>query len=629
MEGLIFPARKGRMMRSDIPMQTFYYKLSPHTFPSGSFVDEETIRKYQIPRKLLVDLVHPDSLRIRGAFDFAYEKKGSFTVGVIRIWNGRGDLLMASVIAKALKYKYGKDVKVWFVTLPGYEELLYHNPYVDMVFKSEEALRKAGPDVTFNVSDLEFKAELSEYEREGAIVRNRAMIYLNQIDLYLENRTPAYVVTEEERTRAREILHSLGYHKRTPIIGVQLKGSNASRTYPHMQKVADSLEKDGYQVLILDNFDPQKGYEYKLREVGALVEQLAVTVTPNSFCYHLAGSMKRRAVACFGSCDGEVWTQDYEKVTVAQIDCPYDKPRCWWDMSCVKGNFGQKQEKTADCLKAIPISLIKEKVKEHFKAKKILIVPLTYNFLGLTKQMVDSIRSFHNYDVLVIDNKSTDGTVEWLEEQGIEFISKELSVPEAWNLGMKEAYNRGYDYCLLCNNDIVLSASYIDTIVDVAKRRKSYVVTGNVLTKDDMEHQNLSEQTHDVEKEIETMVAGDYSALLVSRECIKKIGKFNEVFGPRYQSDEDHLLRLRLAGKSIMKTYKTVFYHLLGAVVMKSEETKKQHEVDWVRNVALFKEIWKVDPYVERNKLASLGYIKEKNPDWKKRITIPFEGLKG
>ena len=611
--------RKGRMLKPNIPLQTFYSNLSPRSFLPGTFVDEETIRQYNIPDQFLIDFTHPDSLRIRGAFEFARKNKGQFSVGIVRTWSGRGDVLMSSVIAKALKCQYGEDVSVWFVVLPGYESLLLHNPYVDRIFTNERFFEIAKPDITFNVNDLEFRAETAEFERDGVVTRNRAFIYLNQVDLSLENRTPTYVVTDQENRWAKAELKAFGYKAKPPIIGIQLYGSNLSRTYPHMRKVGAEMEKEGYQVFYLDTRNSVGKYEYGLREVAALINRMAITLTPNSFFYHLAGAMKKRAIALFGYTDGEVWTQDYEKVTAAQLmECPHDsKPKCWWKIRCMPGDFGEKQTKLPDCLEKIPVGLIKQKVREHFEAKKILVTVLTYNFLDLTRQMIDSIRSFHNYDVFVIDNASTDGTQKWLKEQGIRFVSKQMSVPEAWNLGMRTAYNEGYDYCLLCNNDLLLSASYIDMVVEVAERQQAYAVTGNVIEKGIGNPVTYAQQVKPMEEKIETMVAGDYSALLISRTCVEEIGKFNERFKPRYQSDEDHLLRLRLAKKSVVKNYATTFYHLLGAVVRQSPEAVLQHEKEWKINVELFKKLWGVDPYKERSKLASLKYIKHKTATYR------------
>ena len=48
------------------------------------------------------------------------------------------------------------------------------------------------------------------------------------------------------------------------------------------------------------------------------------------------------------------------------------------------------------------------------------IIILTYNQLKYTKLCIESIRKFtykNRYELIVVDNNSTDGTVSWLKEQ--------------------------------------------------------------------------------------------------------------------------------------------------------------------------------------------------------------------
>ena len=613
--------RRGKLLRSDISSQQFYDQWGEtKIFKPGQFVSDADIEKFSIPDKYFV---HPDSLRILGAFDFAYKKKGRFTVGVIRTARGAGDILIATVLAKALKAEYGKYVSVWFCVLPEYAALLRHNPWIDRVFTSREQLERAKPDVVFNTNDLEFRAPVKEFESPEHF-KNRTDIYLEGIGLYVENKTPLYVVTEAERKWAKEELSRKGYKEGVPLIGIQMQASNPSRTYPRMAEVVGLLKQQGYQVFILDNKTKRGKWEYNLRQVGALVEQMDLLITPDSFFYHLAGALKKRAIVLFGSTDGKVWVEDYEKVTPVEIPCPRGlRRKCWWRLECIPGNSLEEKAKkaTPQCLALIDPQKIMMEVDKHFKAKKILVVFLTYNFLTLSKQAIDSVRSFHNYDIFVVDNESSDGTVDWLKEEGINYISKKTTVAQAYNIGLKRAYEGGYDYCLLCNNDIILASDYIDTVVETAERRGSYLVVGKVVEGS----QYYSDfRRRDIEASVSMMEAGDYSAVLISRNCIKEIGKFDERFGPRYQEDEDHLLRVRLAGHEFIRTYRTCFLHLLGQVVKAIPKERISHEANWQRNVALFKKKWHIDPYLQRQDLPNLKLIRDKNPDWKDKIKIPF-----
>jgi len=238
--------------------------------------------------------------------------------------------------------------------------------------------------------------------------------------------------------------------------------------------------------------------------------------------------------------------------------------------------------------------------------------------------MIDSVRSLHNVDILVVDNASNDGTPAWCRTNGIEVISKKLPVSYAWNIGLKAGYDRGYDYILLCNNDILLSPDYIDLVVEVAERRKAGAVTGNVINKSDGTEYNFAELTREVEVPITTMAPGDYSALLISRRCVEVVGGFMS-FSPRYQADEDHLIRLRLSGVELVKTHQTTFFHKHGAVVHEIKYESDRKLIDWELGVRAFKAEWKIDPYNDRNQLNSLKSIQAKNPDWESKIYRPLK----
>jgi len=608
--------KDGKILRKDITQQGFYgsTESNPRIFKPGEFVEDKDIRKYRIPGHLFV---HPDSLRNQGAFDFAAKKKKIFTVGVIRTVRGLGDILILSVIGKALKKQYPGKVKVWFAVHPGHEVLLENNPYIDKVFTSERALMDERPDVHINVNDLEFKTEIRDEEK---IVCNRTVLYLNKMGLSVENKTPTYVVTEEEKNIAKKTLKKLGYDLEKLIIGIQLYGSNISKTYPHMVKVAKELEKRGHQIFYLDS----DLYTYELREIAAIANEMTLMITPNSFFYHLAGALKKRAIALFGYTDGEVWTEDYEKVTSVQIPCPLGKKRCWWRIECIPGaNLQEKENKaTPDCLAKIPIEQVLEEVDNHLiKRRRVFILMLTYNGLGMTKMAIDSFKSFHDYDIFIVDNVSNDGTIEWLEKNNIKYISKKTSVAQALNIGLKKAYNEKYDYVLVCNNDIIVEENYIDRVVEIAERRKCLAVSGRIINKGE-KIRELPPKVKAAEAPMYVTIAGSFSALLLSRKCLEVIGKFDEQYYPRYQEDDDYLLRIRLFEGELIYTYSTAFLHLLGQVVKHIPKEKINMSTDWGRNVQQYKKKWGFDPYNERSVHLNFADIKRRCPDWEKKILI-------
>ena len=90
---------------------------------------------------------------------------------------------------------------------------------------------------------------------------------------------------------------------------------------------------------------------------------------------------------------------------------------------------------------------------------RTLLVITTYNQSKYTKLCFDSIRNIENdVDVLVIDDCSTDDTIELCKEYNHEVIVKEtgLGLTDSWNKGYVEFKDRKYDYFILANNDILI-----------------------------------------------------------------------------------------------------------------------------------------------------------------------------
>ena len=92
------------------------------------------------------------------------------------------------------------------------------------------------------------------------------------------------------------------------------------------------------------------------------------------------------------------------------------------------------------------------------------IIILTYNQLKYTKLCIESIRKFtykNRYELIVVDNNSTDGTVSWLKEQDdIKLIlnNENYGVAKGWNQGIE--LSKG-ENILLLNNDVIATPNWL------------------------------------------------------------------------------------------------------------------------------------------------------------------------
>ena len=94
---------------------------------------------------------------------------------------------------------------------------------------------------------------------------------------------------------------------------------------------------------------------------------------------------------------------------------------------------------------------------------KLLVLIITYTRLALLKECIQAVlgQSWNSFDILVIDNHSTDGTwkyLQTLEGKGdISFLRLEQNTGGSggFHIGIREALRRGYSHIWLMDDDTV------------------------------------------------------------------------------------------------------------------------------------------------------------------------------
>jgi len=551
--------------------------------------------------------LNPDFWDIKLQAKEVIDKKNKFDVLIKMDEIDRyGDHIMLTLYPLAIKYTYGNKANVDILIQKKYEEVWYYNQLIRNVYYKNPELDY---DLNLDANGIELK-----FKPADGISRCSDQL-LAQSQLYLANKTPIYIVSEDERKWATEYLEN----KPRPIIGIATTSASKVRAYPNMKKIIDRLRKEnGYSVLHLDAVLPSGKFKYNFRQMGALVNECNIIVTSDSAILHLAGALRKRIVGVFGSTDGKITTEDYEKALVVQGKCNIASEPCWWEVPCIKGSTYQEKEKKANtpCLINLNTQFVIDSIDVHLTApKKLFICMLTYNLLDMTKRAIDSIRSFHDYDIFVVDNESGDGTQEWLKEKGIDHIVKRTSVAGAQNLGLQKFLEGNYDYFVLLNNDIILRYDTLDKLVDCAEASRAYGVMSSEIPNTPHWAVDSVKAKDGKWEEIVNIPPGSYSCTLLTKECIEKIGFFNERFTPRYIEDNDYTLRMRLSGGKFVKSNNAIYWHYLGGVVKNNAEAKKTHGKNWEKNINIFQEIYGIHPH-DNQDLEKLGL------EWKRNVSV-------
>lgn len=115
---------------------------------------------------------------------------------------------------------------------------------------------------------------------------------------------------------------------------------------------------------------------------------------------------------------------------------------------------------------------------------KVSIILLNWNGKEDTIECLESLNKidYPNYEIILVDNGSTDGSVEYFRERfpEIEIIQNKenLGFAEGNNVGIERAIRRRTDYVLLQNNDTIVDPFFLKELVDIIEKDKNIGVVG-------------------------------------------------------------------------------------------------------------------------------------------------------
>lgn len=155
---------------------------------------------------------------------------------------------------------------------------------------------------------------------------------------------------------------------------------------------------------------------------------------------------------------------------------------------------------------------------------RIACVVVTYNRLNLLKQCVEALyrQTYKDFDLIVVNNGSTDGTDEWLKSiNDIDILSQSnLGGSGGFHNGIQYAYNKGYDYFWVMDDDGVPDRNCLEKLIVVAESGFHYVAP-MLYTNDKRCHWSY---LVNINRKILSHGGGPFNAILLSKELIECVG---------------------------------------------------------------------------------------------------------
>lgn len=237
--------------------------------------------------------------------------------------------------------------------------------------------------------------------------------------------------------------------------------------------------------------------------------------------------------------------------------------------------------------------------------RKTSIIILTYNKLEYTQMCIESIRKYtspKSYEIIVVDNNSTDGTREWLAEQ-----TSILTIFNEENSGFPKGCNQGIEIAsgasiLLLNNDVLVTENWLDLLNDCLFSSEDIGAVGpisnsaygdqeiEVSYSDFDEMWNFANQYNRTSEPLwkqRLKLIG--FCMLIKREALEKVGLLDELFSPGLCEDSDYSFRLTNKGYKLMLC-KNVFIHHFGSTSF--NEMAEKYKQLWERNRQKFQDKW-------------------------------------
>lgn len=193
--------------------------------------------------------------------------------------------------------------------------------------------------------------------------------------------------------------------------------------------------------------------------------------------------------------------------------------------------------------------------------KQTYIIIVTYNGVNWIEKCINSTSGF---PVIVIDNNSTDGTVDVIKAKfpEIELFSQDINLGfgPANNIGISHAFKKGAEHYFLLNQDAYLRPKSLEKLIKTQKEYPVYGVLSPIHlngkgTRLDQYFSNYlnykanpdfySDFVLDKEKaEIYEVPFVNAAGWLISRTAIEKVGGFDPLFF-QYGEDDNYCQRLR------------------------------------------------------------------------------------
>jgi len=211
---------------------------------------------------------------------------------------------------------------------------------------------------------------------------------------------------------------------------------------------------------------------------------------------------------------------------------------------------------------------------------KVSIIIVNYNGKELLQKCLDSLLkvNYNNFEIILVDNNSTDGSVEFITKNYPSLIIIKLDSNKGFaepnNVAAKISKGK---YLLFLNNDTVVTPNFIFEMVKVMETDKKIAICQSLLLKPDgsvdssgdfIDHLGVVYNSKTEIDEIREVSSARGASMLVRSDIFEKLDGFDQKFFVTFE-DVDLCWRSWILGYRVLIIPTSIVYHEGGITIKK------------------------------------------------------------
>jgi GT2 family glycosyltransferase len=222
------------------------------------------------------------------------------------------------------------------------------------------------------------------------------------------------------------------------------------------------------------------------------------------------------------------------------------------------------------------------------QSPKVSVIIVNFNGKTLLEKCLDSLFkvNYDNFEVILVDNNSSDDTLEFVTKNYPSIIIIKLDSNKGFaepnNLGVKVAKG---DYLLFLNNDTVVTPDFISKMIKVMENDKKIGICQSLLLKPDgsidssgdfIDTLGVVYNSKTKIKEIREISSARGASMLIQKKIFDELGGFDTKFFFSFE-DVDLGWRTWILGYTVVIIPNSIVYHSAGKTTSKLQSESAFH----------------------------------------------------